>query len=179
MQIRPASGLLTASPASSPALVSPRAWCPCRPATIPTAILLPAPRPPTSPSVWSERNHETHPSGAAFGSPQHFPLSLARRAGAGSRLGQYLPRCSAHPPTVAAFPPGLRLPTAPLRPVVVATAAPAPVGDHRVHPAGLCASPTGPTAPTYAANRESSLGGGALLIPLPLWTGDSSRPVSF
>src|SRR5215471_17782856 len=90
-------------------LVSPRAWCPCRPATIPTAILLPAPRPPTSPSVWSERNHETHPSGSAFGSPQRFPLSLARRAGAGSRLGQYFPRCPALAPTVAAFPAGLRL----------------------------------------------------------------------
>src|SRR5262249_17216587 len=63
----------------------------------------------TSPSVWSERNHETHPSGSAFGSPQRFPLSLARRAGAGSRLGQYFPRCPALAPTVAAFPACLRL----------------------------------------------------------------------
>jgi hypothetical protein len=55
-------GLLTASPANSPTLVSPRAWSHCRPATIPTAILPPALRPPTSPSFWSERNsHETQP----------------------------------------------------------------------------------------------------------------------
>jgi hypothetical protein len=44
--------------------------------------------------------------------------------------------------------------------------------------AGLGAPSTGSTAPIHAANRESSLGGGALLIPLPLWKGDSSRPVS-
>jgi hypothetical protein len=34
-----------------------------------------------------------NPSGSAFASPQRFPLSLARPAGPGSRLGQYFPRC--------------------------------------------------------------------------------------